>query len=161
MRPRRLTGARASSAVFEAYAGQQVLLHVGQRTYPDGGKHVEIMAANGASSDEIARLTRLPQGFSRGQIVALVTLGETRLVEPEAARCTPEIERRCCATGGAMGRYLTDVVSAEWLRRPVPMRGRPGLWDVAVPKDALPEGWRGGDASTDEDGATVVVEMEF
>ena len=33
--------------MFSELAGQTVILHVGQRTYPDGGKHVEIMRDNG------------------------------------------------------------------------------------------------------------------
>ena len=132
--------ATSTNSAPQELAGETVLLHVGQRTYPDGGKHLEILRANGPSDAEIARLTSLPAGFSRGNLVATVTLGETRLVEPEAARCTPEIERRCCATGGAMGRYLTDVVRTEWLQQPVQARGRPGMFDVRVPEASLPEG---------------------
>ena len=143
--------------MFSELAGETVLLHVGQRTYPDGGKHVEIMRDNGASDAEIARLTSLPAGMSRGNLVALVTLGETRLVEPEAARCTPEIERRCCATGGAMGRYLTDVVKTKWLAQPVPGRGKPGMFDVRVPEGSLPQGVARAPPLDGE----VVTDMEF
>ena len=32
-----------NGTMFTELAGETVLLHVGQRTYPDGGKHVEIM----------------------------------------------------------------------------------------------------------------------
>jgi len=147
-----------NGTMFSELQGHTVLLHVGQRTYPDGGKHVEIMRENGASDAEIARLTSLPAGMSRGNLVALVTLGATRLVEPEAARSTPEIERRCCATGGAMGRYLTDVVHTEWLRTPVPGRGRPGLFDVRVPEGSLPKGPAPAQPSVE---AVVVFDQEY
>jgi hypothetical protein len=36
-----------NGTMFAELAGQTVILHVGQRTYPDGGKHVEIMRDNG------------------------------------------------------------------------------------------------------------------
>ena len=173
-----------------------MVLHVGQRTYPDGGKHRELMRRHGdgdgatMSDAEIARLTSLPPQFARGNLVALVTLGETVLlplplplplrspihppprhanlrvlsplrvlhpsacfhpsagvhpsalptaclpissqvlVEPTAARCTDAIESACVATGAAMGRYLTTIERAEWLKAPVAtkdgQRGRLG-----------------------------------
>ena len=178
--------------------GTQMVLHVGQRTYPDGGKHRELMRRHGdgdgatMSDAEIARLTSLPPQFARGNLVALVTLGETVLlpppppppsplphppattprqppravtpprasplrvlpplcgrsplrppdrlphdsissqvlVEPTAARCTDAIESACVATGAAMGRYLTTIERAEWLKAPVAtkdgQRGRLG-----------------------------------
>ena len=68
--------------------GTQMVLHVGQRTYPDGGKHRELMRRHGdgdgatMSDAEIARLTSLPPQFARGNLVALVTLGETVLLPP-------------------------------------------------------------------------------
>ena len=48
----------------------QVLLHVGRRTYPDGGKHVDILRANHVTDAEREKLTSLPSGFSRGQAQA-------------------------------------------------------------------------------------------
>ena len=40
-----------------------------------------------------------------------------------------------------MGRYLTEVRRAAWLKKPVPMRGRPGWFEAVVPREALPDGW--------------------
>ena len=51
---------------------------------------------------------------------------------------TPAVQRSACATGADMGRYLTEVKAAAYLTRPVPMRGRPGVFDVDVPEDSLP-----------------------
>ena len=44
-----------------------------------GGKHRAILAEAGDSEEEIGRTTALPPGFSRGGVVALLELGDTRL----------------------------------------------------------------------------------
>ena len=158
--------------MFEGSEGERVLLHVGQRTYPDGGKHLDILRRAGVDEREIARLTSLPQGFARGQLVAILELGATELLDREA-RCAHDVEHGACAYGDDMGRYVTQVVRAEWLRKPVPMRGRPGLFQAEVPETALPEGWEGppegargdslGAAEAEGEGeeATVVFEFEL
>ena len=127
--------------MFEGTAGSTALLHVGRRTYPDGGKHLDILRAAGLADGEIARCTSLPEGFSRGQVVAALELGETTLSTLEE-RSTPAAEARCCAYGADSGRYLTEVRRIEWLREPVNMKGRPGLFRATVPAAALPEAFR-------------------
>jgi len=37
------------------------------------------------------------------------------------------------------GRYLSVLIRADWLTRPVPARGMQGRWQVAIPRTALPE----------------------
>ena len=122
--------------MFVPYEGQEVLLHVGRRTYPDGGIHREIL---GRSLDEaeIDRVTSLPSGFSRGQAVAVVRVGKTELIADERDRCAPEVEAGACATGQAMGRYVTTISDARWLGRGVPMRGQPGVFAARVPRSVL------------------------
>lgn len=127
--------------MFEGTQGQRVLLHVGRRTYPDGGKHRAILRRSGLTDADIDDAVALPRGFDRGAAVAVLELGATRLAADEAERCDVAIETAVCAYGGEMGRYLTEVVSAEWLREPVPMRGRPGMWRTKVPERVIPEGW--------------------
>ena len=61
--------------MFAGTAGTYALLHVGQRTYPDGGKHRAILSRTGLSESEIDRLTQLPDGFGRGNVVAILELG--------------------------------------------------------------------------------------
>ena len=78
--------------------------------------------------------------------MAAVRLGPTRLVESEAERSEPEVEAAVCATGKAMGKYLTEIAQIEWLPAPVKARGRPGLFDVDVPADALPSWAKAEDA---------------
>ena len=77
--------------MFEGTSGSIALLHVGQRTYPDGGKHREILRRSGVAEEEVDRLTSLPAGFSRGSVVAIMELGDTRLADLEE-RCEDEIE---------------------------------------------------------------------
>ena len=133
-----------NSTVFGELAGKYVALHVGKRTYPDGGVHRAIMRRNvptaqhnTLSEDEIDLLTSLPLGFHRGHIVAILEIGETFLLEEELRRA-PDVELRAVATAEAMGRYLTKVKSATWLRAPgIPIRGQPGVFNVEIPFDML------------------------
>ena len=124
--------------MFEGTDGAIALLHVGQRTYPDGGKHKAILARAGVGPDELERLTSLPAPHTRGAVVALLELGPTNLASLEE-RSEVAIESAACAYGGDMGRYLTKVRRAVWLDEPVPMKGRPGLFKVQVPVSALPD----------------------
>ena len=123
--------------MFVPYEGQEVLLHVGRRTYPDGGIHREILARDGRDDSEIDRVTSLPSGFSRGQAVAVVRVGKTELISDERDRCAPDVEAGACATGQAMGRYVTTITDARWLGRGVPMRGQPGVFAARVPRSVL------------------------
>ena len=137
--------------MFEGTSGSVALLHVGMRTYPDGGKHKDILRKGAPGEgeglgvrplddEEITRLTALPAGLSRGNAVAILELGETRLADLEE-RETDKVQRAVCAYGGDMGRYLTYVKRSAWLEAPVKMKGRPGIWKAVVPRAAIPEGW--------------------
>ena len=74
------------------------------------------------------------------QVVAILELGSTRLASLNE-RSTDPVQRAVCAYGIDRGRYLTEVKRAAWLREPVLMRGRPGLFEAVVPRSAIPEGW--------------------
>jgi len=123
--------------MFVPYEGQDVLLHVGRRTYPDGGVHRKILARAGRDEAEIDRITSLPAGFTRGQAVAVVRVGKTELIADGRDRCAPDVEAGACATGAAMGRYVTTITDARWLGRGVPMRGQPGVFAARVPRSVL------------------------
>jgi len=71
--------------MFEGTEGRLALLHVGMRTYPDGGKHRDILRRGapgegkaGLDDAQIDRLTQLPEGFSRGQVMASDGLSDER-----------------------------------------------------------------------------------
>ena len=67
-----------NGTMFTPYPeGTKMLLHVGQRTYPDGMRHVDVMKSGGLDDDEIQALKSLPRGFTKGMAVAIVELGKT------------------------------------------------------------------------------------
>ena len=73
------------------------------------------------------RLASLPEGYSRGYVIAILELGETRLIENSRFREAPDIELGAVATGETMGKYLTAVKSASWLKAPgYEMKGQGG-----------------------------------
>ncbi|KAJ1454261.1 acid phosphatase-domain-containing protein [Pelagophyceae sp. CCMP2097] len=124
--------------MFSGRNGETVALHVGQRDFADGGAHAAILKRRAGIGDvEVKRLTALPKGFKRGDVVALVKLGGTTLVPDAAARKTPTLEAGAVATGDAMGRYITVIDSVQWLAEAVPVKGRPNLFDVELPRTAL------------------------
>jgi magnesium-dependent phosphatase 1 len=129
-----------NGTMFTKYAeGTQLLLHVGQRTYPDGGKYVEIMEEDGLSQDEIVRLKSLPPNFSRGTIVAVLEIGRTYETTTEE-RSLPAFERKAVARGEDSGRFVTEIKKVAYLRRPIKQNGAGGVFKVRVPPEALPDG---------------------
>ena len=119
--------------------GDQMALHVGQRIYPDGGEHIEILRESGYTPAQIGQLTSLPKGFQKGQVVAVLELGETVLVEDEGLRSKPEIERAVTARGPVMGRYLTSIRRVKWMKKGFKIKGQPGIFSADVPTRLLPE----------------------
>ena len=131
-----------NGTMFERYApGTRVLLHVGQRVYPDGDRHLEILDRAGKNEAQISRLKQLPQGFGKGNIVAALELGKTFLTTLEE-RSRPDHEEKVVAYGSDSGQYATEIVKVAYLKRPIPMKGQAGLFKVHIPIDALPDGWR-------------------
>ena len=120
--------------------GTQMLLHVGQRIYPDGDKHLEIMRQYN-TDDEIAELKSLPSGFRKGNIVAIMEIGAT-YETTEAERSTAEMQKRICAYGSDSGRIVTEIRRVAYLKRPVKMSGRGGVFKIDLPESALPDGWK-------------------
>jgi magnesium-dependent phosphatase 1 len=132
-----------NGTMFTQYAeGTQMLLHVGKRTYPDGGKHLEIMAESGLSDEEIEKLKSLPSGFSRGSIVAILELGKT-YETTVAQRSEPRFEQGAAARGSDSGKFVTEIRRVAYLKKPVQFKGEPGVFKVNIPQDILPDddGW--------------------
>jgi magnesium-dependent phosphatase 1 len=115
---------------------EEMILHVGRRTYPDNGMHLDILRERGLSNEEIQRVTNLPMGYERGECVAILTIGQTRL-EEEEFRSQTHIEQNVVARGDIMGKHLTTVKSVKWLKRPYKIKGAPGIFDVEIPLDCL------------------------
>jgi len=132
-----------NGTMFTEYSeGTQMLLHVGRRTYPDGGKHLDIMKAaqSGISDDEIQKLKTLPKGFSKGNIVAILEIGKT-YEATMAERSVPEFERNVMAYGSDSGRIVTEIKRVAYLKQPIRQRGESGVFTVKVDPDIIPDGW--------------------
>jgi len=132
-----------NGTMFTEYSeGTQLLLHVGKRTYPDGGKHLEIMksASPGMSDNEINELKSLPIGFSNGNIVAILEIGKT-YESTEFKRSDPEFERKVVAYGCDSGRIVTEIKRAAYLKKPITQKGQAGIFKVKIDPDVIPDGW--------------------
>ena len=122
--------------------GTKFLLHVGRRTYPDGDRHIDVMKSGGLSDAAIKKLKSLPEGYSRGQAVAILEIGKT-FETTLAERSEPDFQRRVCAFGEDSGRRATEIRRVEYLKRPVRVSGQGGVFKAKIPRDAIPDGWLG------------------
>jgi magnesium-dependent phosphatase 1 len=131
-----------NGTMFTQYAeGTQMLLHVGRRTYPDGDRHIDVMKSGGLSDEEIEELKKLPQGFGRGNAVAIVELGRTYETTTEE-RSEPEFQRNVAAFGADSGRIVTEIKRAAYLKKPVRLSGQGGVFKVQIDPEVIPDGWR-------------------
>jgi len=115
---------------------------VGQRIYPDGNRHVEVLKEFGGLSDkEIAKLKSLPKGFSKGSVVAILELGRT-YESTVQERSTPEVQRRVTAFGADSGKMVTEIKRVAYLKQPVKISGKGGVFKATIPSSVLPNGWQ-------------------
>ena len=126
--------------------GTKMLLHVGQRIYPDGNRHIDVMKSGGLNEQEIEKLKSLPPGFRKGHAVAIVELGETYETTLEQ-RSEPDFQRSVGAFGEDSGMRATEIRRVAYLKRPVKVSGRGGVFHAKVPKDVIPDGWLESDNS--------------
>lgn len=130
-----------NGTMFKPYPpGTKMLLHVGQRTYPDGDRHIEVMKSGGLDDKEIQRLKSLPKGYGRGMAVAIVELGETFETTLEE-RSEPEFQRFVAAFGTDSGMRATVIRRAAYLKKPLKVSGQGGVFKVKINKDVVPDGW--------------------
>jgi len=130
-----------NGTMFTTYPeGTKMLLHVGQRTYPDGNRHLDIMRGGGLSDEEIFKLKSLPKGFSKGMVVAIVEIGKTYETTLEE-RCDEEFQRNVGAFGRDSGKMVTEIKRVEYLKQGVKVSGRGGVFKVDIDEKKLPEGW--------------------
>lgn len=130
-----------NGTMFSPYVeGTKLLLHVGQRTYPDGDRHIDVMKSGGLDDDAIQTLKSLPPGFSKGMVVALVEIGKTYETSLEQ-RCDPDFQRAVAAFGHDSGMRATEIRRVEYLKRGVVIAAQGGVFKVSIDKDVLPDGW--------------------
>ena len=130
-----------NGTMFTPYPeGTKMLLHVGQRIYPDGNKHLDVMKSGGLDIHEIQELKLLPDGFGKGMAVAIVELGKTFETTLEE-RCDPDFQRSVGAFGADSGMRATEIKRVEYLKRGVKVSGSGGVFKANVDRDAIPDGW--------------------
>jgi magnesium-dependent phosphatase 1 len=120
--------------------GTQMLLHVGQRIYPDSDKHIMVMKSGGLSDEEIEKLKSLPKGFGKGMVIAICELGNT-YETTTAERSIPDFERKVAAFGSDSGRMVTHIKRVAYLKRPVQVSGQGGIFKTEIDPILLPDGW--------------------
>lgn len=139
-----------NGTMFTPYPeGSKMLLHVGQRIYPDGEKHIDVMKSGGLNDEEIKELKSLKRGFTKGMAVAIVELGKTYETTLEQ-RCDPDYQRSVAAFGQDSGLRATQIKRVAYLKQGVNVSGQGGVFKVKVNKSVIPDGW------LDEDGSTTV-----
>ena len=127
--------------MFTTYPeGTKMLLHVGQRIYPDGDRHIDVMKSGGLNDKEIKDLKSLPPGFTKGMAVAIVELGKTYETTLQQ-RCEPDYQRSVAAFGQDSGIRATEIKRVEYLKQGVKVSGQGGIFKVKVSKNVIPDGW--------------------
>jgi len=130
-----------NGTMFTPYEeGTKMLLQVGQRIYPDGNRHIDVMKSGGLQDDEIETLKSLPPGFTKGMAVAIVELGKTYETTLEE-RCDPDFQRSVGAFGADSGMRATEIKRVEYLKRGVKVSGQGGVFKASIDKDVIPNGW--------------------
>lgn len=130
-----------NGTMFTPYPeGTKMLLHVGQRIYPDGDRHIDVMKSGGLNDEEINQLKSLPNGFGKGQAVAIVELGKT-YETTLAQRSDPDFQRKVGAFGEDSGMRATEIKRVEYLKKGVRVSGSGGVFKADIPRDVIPDGW--------------------
>jgi magnesium-dependent phosphatase 1 len=120
--------------------GTKMLLHVGQRTYPDANRHLEVMKSGGLNDEKIRELKSLPEGFGKGMAVAIVELGKTYETTLEE-RCDPDFQRSVGAFGADSGMRATEIKRVEYLKQGIKVSGQGGIFKAKIDRDVFPDGW--------------------
>ena len=119
--------------------GTILLLQVGQRTYPDGDRHLDIMKRRtGWSDEQIEQDKSLPDGYQRGMVIAICQIGKTIEMSLEQ-RSVPEIEQQIVALGSDSGKMITEIKLVQYLKRPLLMPAQGGIYKVSIPIDVIPD----------------------
>ena len=130
-----------NGTMFTPYPeGTKMLLQVGQRIYPDGDRHIEVMKSGGLSDSEIENLKSLPKGFTKGQAVAIVEIGKTFETSLEQ-RCDPDFQRSVGAFGRDSGMRATEIRRVQYLNKGFKVSGKGGVFKVNINRDLIPDGW--------------------
>lgn len=119
--------------------GTRVLVHCGQRDWHDTASFRQYLDDDDDDhNDPSSSMATLPKGFSKGSVVGVVTIGTT-WKSTASERQSLALQRRVLAPAEGIGTYCTDVTNAQWLPKPIKMRGKPGIYQVNIPENSLPD----------------------
>eukprot|EP00527_Entomoneis_sp_CCMP2396_P006714 CAMPEP_0198147134 /NCGR_PEP_ID=MMETSP1443-20131203/33334_1 /TAXON_ID=186043 /ORGANISM="Entomoneis sp., Strain CCMP2396" /LENGTH=438 /DNA_ID=CAMNT_0043811303 /DNA_START=253 /DNA_END=1566 /DNA_ORIENTATION=+ len=94
--------------------GTRVLLSCGRKDWPDQQSFRQILAEDGSMSEkEIQNAGRLPKGFRKGDVVGVITIGNTRLTNA-VERNNPKLQRQVLAYADGIGKCCTEITQAQW-----------------------------------------------
>ena len=120
--------------------GTQMLLHVGQRIYPDGNRHLDVMKSAGLSDQSIQEYKSLPPNFGKGMVIAIVEIGQTYETTLKD-RCEPQFQQKVGAFGNDSGKMVTEIKRVAYLNQGVKVSGKGGVFKVKIDPNVIPDGW--------------------
>jgi cold shock CspA family protein len=120
--------------------GTQILLHCGQRDWPDVESYKSLLPTTQPPSSQVPidQAAQLRNGFSKGSVIGVVTIGKT-WCSTDAEKVGSGLQKRVLAPSNGIGRYCTEIVHASWLKRPHKMRGSTGVYNISIPRGCLPQ----------------------
>lgn len=123
-----------NSNILAAYEGFDIAVRIGHRDWdPSGWRSV--------LDDPSSNADELKPGFRRGNLAGIITIGASVPVDQLAEeRGWSEVETSALAPRSACGKFATHVSNPRWLKHPVKAPGKPAIYQVQVPLDALPDG---------------------
>jgi magnesium-dependent phosphatase 1 len=128
---------RNNPMFMDVKPGSTLLVHCGQRDWHDVQSYkTYLLADNTMTTQQVQEASTLPINFVKGAIVGKIIVGKTWKAS-EAERMGRSLQRQVLAPYEGIGMYCTEIVSSQWLERPVQMRGQPGIYSVQVPSDVL------------------------
>mmetsp|Transcript_13759 Transcript_13759/g.20972 ORF Transcript_13759/g.20972 Transcript_13759/m.20972 type:complete len:495 (-) Transcript_13759:67-1551(-) len=120
--------------------GTKVLLHAGRRDWHDQETYKDILAKDVEfDNEEIKKVSQLQKGFQKGQVLGVITVGDTYQVSSRDKKMDSKLQRSVLAYGDGIGTYCTEIVSAQWLSRGVSVRGQPGIYSATIDEKFLPK----------------------
>eukprot|EP00854_Cymbomonas_tetramitiformis_P013326 gene13326-15745_t len=132
---------RNNPELLKPYAGQEVMIRIGMRDWPDDKGWRRQMEAAGYSKEDMERLSKPPPSVKKGDIAGVVRLGKT-MPNSQLARVIPggwpSVEQGVCASKEDMMKYSTPIETATWLEKPLRAKGNfAGVWFQNIPASSL------------------------
>lgn len=127
---------RNSPMFADLKPGTKVLLHCGRRDWHDLESYRKILSDKGLDKSEVDAAGRLPHGFSKGSIIGMIEIGRT-WKSTDGERQSADLQQQVLAPADGIGRWCTEILAAQWLKKAYETRGHPGVYDVELPTEYL------------------------